>query len=91
MARGRGRPIGSVDRVKRRRIGCLPDTRSEILRTLFLVADNKGLSRHDLAEGMNCTETTISHWRHGVHTPDILDVEALAQIVGGYVEFQYGR
>ena len=87
MARGRGRPTGSKDSRPRRRIGCVPDTASSILRTLFLIADSKGVSRDQLAEGMRCTATTISNWRHGVHSPDVLDLEALASLLGGYIEF----
>lgn len=88
MVRGRGRPKGSKDTRKRRRVGCIPDTASPTLSAIFLMADRKGFSREYLASRMNCSETTISHWRHGVHSPDILDTEALALIVGDGIEFK---
>lgn len=57
-------------------------TASPVLRRLFEVADEKGMTLRYLAEGGNWTTAQVSGWRAGTHAPSIINVEELAAIIG---------
>lgn len=41
----------------------------------------KGLSQKDLAEQMYVTRTTVSHWEHGRHKPDVETMRRLGELL----------
>lgn len=58
------------------------ETVSRVVRDLFDVIDATDLSAGTLASRVGVHRVTLSRWKHGGATPTILDVEALAQVLG---------
>lgn len=80
--RGRGRPKGSPDGHKRVRRGVMPKSASSTLRQLFWRLDRSGMTMYELADAARMLPTSLSYYRHGVQTPNIMKVEELADILG---------
>lgn len=59
-----------------------PRTSSKTLREMFAMITASGDSNRKLAEKIGRHHNTISRWRSGQNTPDILDVEFVFQIYG---------
>lgn len=57
-------------------------TSSKILKDLFGLIDASNMPAGALADCVGCHKVTLSRWKHGEATPTILDVEALAQVLG---------
>lgn len=49
---------------------------------LFRILDSRKIDQHVLATKLGRCNNTISRWRCGHTTPTIMDVEAIAQVLG---------
>lgn len=57
-------------------------TASRILRDLLERLEEDGLNHRQIAELAGVHRVSISNWRSGKYTPDLLTIEALAQATG---------
>jgi transcriptional regulator with XRE-family HTH domain len=57
-------------------------TADPILRKLFTIAHQRKISIQEIARRIDRTTPAVSNWKHGKHTPTMIDVVFLAQALG---------
>lgn len=70
---------------KRKRQGLRPKgaiAASGVLRTLFAEMDRRDLVMGDFARRIPCHQQSLCRWRYGGTSPMIVQVEAIAQLLG---------
>jgi transcriptional regulator with XRE-family HTH domain len=58
------------------------ETASKVVRELFDIIDRTDLPAAAVARETGCHRVSLSRWKHGLSSPTILDVEALAEVLG---------
>jgi predicted transcriptional regulator len=59
-----------------------PRTTSPVMRELFNDMSDRVISQASVADAIGVSQVAMSHWRHGVTTPKLMDVEAFAEVMG---------
>lgn len=61
-------------------------TADPILRKLFTIAHQRGITLQEIARRIDRTTPAVSTWKHGKHTPTMIDVVVFAQAIGCDIE-----
>lgn len=59
-----------------------PRTSINVVREFFDLLDKHGVSYKDLEQRSGTSFVTISKWRHGKHSPYVVDFEAAVESIG---------
>lgn len=57
-------------------------TASPIVRELFDVIDRLGLTYQEVSNRSGVSRPTLTRYKHGKHSPRVLDIEDIAQVLG---------
>lgn len=65
-----------------------PRTACKVLKTMLDALNGADMTDAQLAKKLGYCSATIGHWRHGVAAPRAIDLEALAEVLGGEIVFR---
>lgn len=67
-----------------------PRTASAVVRRLFEIVEARNLQAFKVAEAAGIHANSMTDWKHGVHAPGILALEAVAQVLGCRIVIEEG-